>query len=239
MLQRICEDLRLEPMLYQLSILQTCYEILSNRTIRNSDQHQFVIAFLTKLVRHLFEKLKTSPMLFVDLLFWKSKQDCQVITANYLIHDLKKFSRSCKHMSKEVPVQDRRSLLDSSGDDDDVDMGDNAHIQYRRDLLKSLGDDDDDDDAKMPSVETLFKSMDSNVEKGKVKRQKAVKRKGAFTDFEEDLIKDLFERFKEKRSCAKLIAEGLEEAGAVQESGEPFTSAQVRRALKRLRVNDP
>jgi len=66
-------------------------------------------------------------------------------------------------MSKEVPVQDRRSLLDSSGDDDDVDMGDNAHIQYRRDLLKSLGDDDDDDDAKMPSVETLFKSMDRFV----------------------------------------------------------------------------
>jgi len=36
-----------------------------------------------------------------------------------------------------------------------------------------------------------------------------------------------------------MIAEGLEEAGAVQESGEPFTSAQVGRALKRLRVHDP
>lgn len=34
----------------------------------------------------------------------------------------------------------------------------------------------------------------SNKEKGKVKRQKAVKRKGSFTDFQEDLIKDLFER---------------------------------------------
>ena len=41
-------------------------------------------------------------------------------------------------------------------------------------------------------------------------------------------------RFKENRSCSKLIAEGLEEAGAVQESGEPFTPAQVGRALKRL-----
>lgn len=148
----------------QLSILQTCYEILSNGTIRNSDQHQFVLAFLTKLVRHLFEKLKTAPMLFVDLLFWKSKQDCHCITANYETHGLKKFSRGGKHMSTEVPVQDRRALLNSLGDDDDDDMGNNVHIQDRRALLNSLGDDDDDDDmgnnAQMPSVETLWRSMD-------------------------------------------------------------------------------
>lgn len=34
----------------------------------------------------------------------------------------------------------------------------------------------------------------SNKEKGKVNRQKAVKKRGPFTDFQEDLIKDLFER---------------------------------------------
>ena len=34
----------------------------------------------------------------------------------------------------------------------------------------------------------------SNKEKGKVTRQKVVKKKGPFTDFEEDLIKDLFAR---------------------------------------------
>lgn len=63
-----------------------------------------------------------------------------------------------------VPGQDRRSLLDSLGDDDDDDMGNNnAHGQDRRALLNSLGDDDDDDDAKMPSVETLFRSMDRFV----------------------------------------------------------------------------
>lgn len=102
-------------------------------------------------------------MLFVDLLFWKSKQDCHCITANYAIHDLKKFSKGGKHTSKEAPVQDRRALLNSLGDDDDDDMGNNAHVQDRRALLNSLGDDDDDDDAKMPSVETLFKSMDRFV----------------------------------------------------------------------------
>jgi hypothetical protein len=40
-------------------------------------------------------------------------------------------------------------------------------------------------------------------------------------------------RFQENRSCSKLIAQGLEEARVVQES-EPFTPAQVGRALKRL-----
>lgn len=35
----------------------------------------------------------------------------------------------------------------------------------------------------------------SNKEKGKVKRQKAVKKKGLFTDFQEDLIKDLFKTY--------------------------------------------
>ncbi|XP_024382213.2 uncharacterized protein [Physcomitrium patens] len=232
MLQRISQDCMMEPMLYQLSILQTCYEILSNHSLRNSEQHQYVIAFLTSLVRHLFEKLKSSPMLFVDILFWKSKQDCHCITANYMIHDLKKFSSSGKTLSKWAQLEDRRSLLDGLGDDDDDDSGKETHAQNRRALLNSLGDGDDDlgNDGNLPSVETLF----SNKEKGKVKRQKAVKKKGLFTDFQEDLIKDLFKTFEKNRSCNKLIAEGLEKAGAVQDSGEPFTPSQIGRGLKRL-----
>jgi hypothetical protein len=38
---------------------------------------------------------------------------------------------------------------------------------------------------------TAFLSY-SNKEKDKVRRQKALKKKGPFTNFEEDLIKDLF-----------------------------------------------
>lgn len=41
-------------------------------------------------------------------------------------------------------------------------------------------------------------------------------------------------RHKENRSCSKLIAQGLAEAGAVQDTGDAFTPAQVGRALKRL-----
>jgi hypothetical protein len=93
-----------------------------------------VISFLTKLVGHLFEKLKTSPMLFVDLLFWKSKQDCHCITANYALHGLKKFSGGGKSISKEAYVHDRRALLNSlrDDDDDDDDMGKDANMPIKK-----------------------------------------------------------------------------------------------------------
>ena len=82
-------------------------------------------------------------MLFVDLLFWKSKQDCHCITANYAIHGLKKSSGGGKSVSKEAFVQDRRALLNSLGDDDDDDDMGNAE--------------------NLPSVETLCRSMDRFV----------------------------------------------------------------------------
>lgn len=110
----------------QLSILQTFYEILSNRSISNSEQHQFAVAFLTKLVRHLFQKLKKSPMLFVDILFWKSKQDCHCISADYMIHGLRKSVNGKNEFSgRPVNVMDRRELLNSLRNDDDDEL-DNA-----------------------------------------------------------------------------------------------------------------
>ncbi len=105
----------------QLSVLQTFYEILSNRSIQQSEQHRFVVAFLTKVVRHLFQKLKKSPLLFVDLLFWKTKQDCHCITADYVNQDLRKtLSKTRKEKISRNSIQDRRALLiDNLGDDDE------------------------------------------------------------------------------------------------------------------------
>jgi len=105
----------------QLSVLQTFYEILSNQSIQQSEQHRFVVAFLTKVVRHLFQKLKKSPLLFVDLLFWKTKQDCHCITADYVNQDLRKsLSKTRKEKISRNSIQDRRALLiDSLGDDDE------------------------------------------------------------------------------------------------------------------------
>ncbi len=105
----------------QLSVLQTFYEILSNQSIQQSEQHRFVVAFLTKVVRHLFQKLKKSPLLFVDLLFWKTKQDCHCITADYVNQDLRKtLSKTRKEKISRNSIQDRRALLiDNLGDDDE------------------------------------------------------------------------------------------------------------------------
>ena len=54
-------------------------------------------------------------MLFVDILFWKSKQDCHCISADYMIHGLRKAGNG----------KNRRELLNSLRDDDDDDL-DNA-----------------------------------------------------------------------------------------------------------------
>ncbi|CAM6028202.1 unnamed protein product [Sphagnum balticum] len=216
MLQRICKDCLMEPMLYQLSVLQTFYEILSNQSIQQSEQHRFVVAFLTKVVRHLFQKLKKSPLLFVDLLFWKTKQDCHCITADYLNQDLRKsLSKTMKEKISRNSIQDRRALL-----------------------IDSLGDDDEDVNQRPPES-SLQRMHNSEVggnaaENGKVKRHRAPKKRGPFSDSQEDQIKELFAQYKESRSCTKLIVQALSDAGVLHDSGKPFSVAQVGRVLKQL-----
>ncbi|KAH9567681.1 hypothetical protein CY35_03G038000 [Sphagnum magellanicum] len=216
MLQRICKDCLMEPMLYQLSVLQTFYEILSNQSIQQSEQHRFVVAFLTKVVRHLFQKLKKSPLLFVDLLFWKTKQDCHCITADYVNQDLRKsLSKTRKEKISRNSIQDRRALL-----------------------IDSLGDDDEDVN-QSPPESSLHRMHNSEVggnaaENGKVKRHRVSKKRGPFSDSQEDQIKELFAQYKESRSCTKLIVQALLDAGVLRDSGEPFSVAQVGRVLKQL-----
>ncbi|CAM6071737.1 unnamed protein product [Sphagnum tenellum] len=216
MLQRICKDCLMEPMLYQLSVLQTFYEILSNQSIQQSEQHRFVVAFLTKVVRHLFQKLKKSPLLFVDLLFWKTKQDCHCITADYVNQDLRKtLSKTRKEKISRNSIQDRRALL-----------------------IDNLGDDDEDVNQRPPES-SLHRTHNSEVggnaaENGKVKRHRAPKKRSPFSDSQEDQIKELFAQYKESRSCTKLIVQALLDAGVLHDSGKPFSVAQVGRVLKQL-----
>ncbi|CAK9270062.1 unnamed protein product [Sphagnum jensenii] len=226
MLQRICKDCLMEPMLYQLSVLQTFYEILSNRSIQQSEQHRFVVAFLTKVVRHLFQKLKKSPLLFVDLLFWKTKQDCHCITADYVNQDLRKtLSKTRKEKISRNSIQDRRALLIDNLGDDDEDVNQrppesSLHRMHNR--LK-------------PSSFVFSLEVGGNAaENGKVKRHRAPKKRSPFSDSQEDQIKELFAQYKESRSCTKLIVQALLDAGVLHDSGKPFSVAQVGRVLKQL-----
>ncbi|CAM6108735.1 unnamed protein product [Calypogeia fissa] len=142
MLQRICDDYHLEPMLYQISILQTFYSVLSNRQLQGAEDHRYVISFLSKVVRRLFKKLEAHPILFVDILFWKTRAECHHITADYMIHSLRKDTGGSSQNRKKI------NIADALGDDEE-DVPTNRDTDDEESALSS----EDEDAALIPFTE--------------------------------------------------------------------------------------
>lgn len=115
MLRRFCEDLELSPMLYQvkemttyvssqlfllwelilycllqLSLLTTFYDILEEQKSSSSKEYTNIVNFLSKVVRKMLRAIKKQPLLFVDILFWKTRKECHCIEADLLLNELKK-----------------------------------------------------------------------------------------------------------------------------------------------------
>ncbi|KAJ7552478.1 hypothetical protein O6H91_06G056900 [Diphasiastrum complanatum] len=202
MLQRICSECALEPMLYQLSILQTFYEVLSDKKMEKSEEHKHMISFLKSIVRHMFKMLKLQPFLFVELLFWKTRQDCHAISATDMISNL-------GGVSRKVAPKRGNSIADALGDDEvDVPHNEDQDLCEKNSVL-----------GKNTTAESL-----GGAERKESSRKK---KKGPFTEEEEILIKELFEQFKDTRSCTRLIAQTLDAEGK-------YSTSQVGRKLKQL-----
>eukprot|EP00850_Spirogloea_muscicola_P008972 SM000049S16743 [mRNA] locus=s49:408330:413055:- [translate_table: standard] len=88
MLRRICDECGLEPMLYQLSLLSAFERILSDPVARGNKDHRPIISFLSNLVHRLLDHCQKQPLLFVEILFWKTRKDCHLITINHMLDDL-------------------------------------------------------------------------------------------------------------------------------------------------------
>ncbi|KAJ7552476.1 hypothetical protein O6H91_06G056900 [Diphasiastrum complanatum] len=169
MLQRICSECALEPMLYQLSILQTFYEVLSDKKMEKSEEHKHMISFLKSIVRHMFKMLKLQPFLFVELLFWKTRQDCHAISATDMISNL-------GGVSRKVAPKRGNSIADALGDDEvDVPHNEDQDLCEKNSVL-----------GKNTTAESL-----GGAERKESSRKK---KKGPFTEEEEILIKELFEQ---------------------------------------------
>jgi timeless len=81
-------------------------------------------------VRNFFKKLKTQPLLFLDVLFWKNRNDCHLITVEYKTHSLRKMgNKNGKRM--------KTSISDALGDDE---------AAAPRSLADALGDDEAGDE---------------------------------------------------------------------------------------------
>ena len=68
MMQPICDDCMLAPVLYQLSLFCIFYEILSDQKTLQSDRYKNIVEFLTKLLRTFFKQMKDLPLLLLEIL---------------------------------------------------------------------------------------------------------------------------------------------------------------------------
>ncbi|VAH23136.1 unnamed protein product [Triticum turgidum subsp. durum] len=240
MLRRFCEDLDVSPMLYQLSLLTTFYDILAEQKSSSSKEYANIVNFLSKIVRKLVRAMKKQPLLFVDTLFWKTRKECHCIDADYLLNE---FKGDVNNKGGEVgsskgwggPV----NIADSLGDDEaDYDIphepydgdknGDSSSGEREGDTQKSMGPRD-----KRSILLSLSDSEAEDNDRTTISRgsqnKEVPKRRGRsiFNEEQEKLIRDLHEKYKDDRKCSHLIAEALDPSGKI-------SSAQISRKLTQL-----
>ncbi|XP_058100318.1 uncharacterized protein LOC131245111 isoform X3 [Magnolia sinica] len=229
MLRRICEDLELAPMLYQLSLLTTFYDILRDQKSYPCKEYENIVSFLTKLVRKLMKKMKSQPLLFVEVLFWKTRKECHYINSEFLLHELGNLKKeSCKWGSMSVEEEEsdtsngegglaRRSLADALGEDEH-DFVISQEINHQT-----------EDNASIRNIPKALHKTKDDHSSWEHESQKASKRRKSlvFDEDQEKNIKNLYEKYKDNRQCSHLIAEALDPDGKVSPS-------QVSCKLKQL-----
>lgn len=43
--------------------------------------------------------MKNQPLLFVEILFWKTRKECHYINAEYLLHELGHLKKDCRNLA--------------------------------------------------------------------------------------------------------------------------------------------
>jgi len=72
LLNKLAFSLPFAPLLFQLSYFQLFDEVLSDRSIANDAQFNVVRKLAQKVVREFFSRAKTNPVLFCEILFFKT-----------------------------------------------------------------------------------------------------------------------------------------------------------------------
>lgn len=248
-LQKICDDLELTPMLYQLSLLTTFYDILEEQKSRPCREYENIVFFLTNLVRRMLRKMKSNPLLFIEILFWKSRRECHYLTCDSMLKELSQFKKDGKNSSgvkmtgefgsSEANGWTRRSLADALGDDEaDFPLDFSEAVRNKADVTnrsnQSLGE-----GAESPtsiSNDAMNEKQHSEKQKQSVEQesQREPKRRKlqALNDESRQRAEQLFERYKDSQNCCDLIAEALDPDGKI-------SPLQVTRALKQLGYKIP
>ncbi|CAN8244514.1 unnamed protein product [Cochlearia groenlandica] len=210
-LRRITEDLELSPMLYQLSLLIAFHTILDEQKACPSKDYENIVTFLTDLVRNMLKKMKSQPLLFVEILFSKTRKECHYINAEYMLHEL---GHLRKQMGNHV-----KGLRTEEDDDIPSDKG-----WVRRNLADALGDDEAD---VVLSYDQGSQNEEDHMAEDESERPSKRKQRLVLDGDMEIKIKELHDRFKDDKNCSRLIAETLDPDGGV-------SAAQVTNKLKKL-----
>nr|XP_027189879.1 protein timeless homolog isoform X3 [Cicer arietinum] len=234
MLRRISDELELHPMLYQLSLLTTFYDILVEQKSCPCKEYANIVDFLNSLVRKMLKKMKKQPLLFVEVLFWKTRRECHYINAEYMLGELGHLKKESKNWndtqgdgeigSSPMKPWTRRSIADALGDDeaDVVISPDSRYENYGEKL---------DDVEGFASTSGSKSGRDDNDGEQLLEdesRKAPRRKKKLILDAElETQIKELYEKFKDDRNCSGRIAEVLDRDGKI-------SPAQISNKLKKL-----
>ncbi|WJX20662.1 hypothetical protein P8452_10190 [Trifolium repens] len=234
MLRRISDELELHPMLYQLSLLTIFYDILVEQKSCPCEEYATIVDFLNSLVRKMLKKMKKQPLLFVEVLFWKTRRECHYINAEYMLGELGHLKNESKNWndtqgdgeigSSPVKAWTRRSIADALGDDEaDVVISHDSRYQNYGEKL--------DDVEGFASTSGSKNSGDDNDGEPWLEDESQTaprRKKKLILDAELEIqIKDLYEKFKDDRNCSRRIAEVLDPDGKI-------SPAQISNNLKKL-----
>ncbi|KAM3729911.1 hypothetical protein ACB098_12G046900 [Castanea mollissima] len=209
MLRRITDDLELSPMLYQLSILITFHSILVEQKSCPSKDYANIVDFLTSFVRRMLRKMKIQPILFVEILFWKTRKESHYINAEYMLHEIGSLKKNSRNW-ENIP--------------EDAELGSSQAKGWTgRSIADALGEDEAD---VVISHEQEYQNREQSMEHESERDPRRKKRLSLDGEMERK-IKDLYEKFKDDRHCSRLIAEVLEPDGKV-------SPAQISNKLRQL-----
>ncbi|KAK6131802.1 hypothetical protein DH2020_034460 [Rehmannia glutinosa] len=244
MLRRICEDLELSPMLYQLSLLTIFYDIMEEQESSPCKEYENIVTFLSSLVRRMLRKMKSYPLLFVEVLFWKTRKECHYINCGSMLNELNSMrngtgegtsgTKGGENGLSEGQKWVRRSIADALGDDDfetsrPDSQEENDPFEDKFQKFRQSSGEGNETSAQIDGTEIFNRQGHSEEESDRSsKRGNGL----VLSDEMNGRLKDLYEKYKDNSDCCQLIAGELDPNGDI-------SNTQVSKILKQLGLKIP
>ena len=161
------KSVTLEPMLFNIHLLNVVNGILNNPNIRDDKSYRSLINFGSTLIRHFAKTCEKNPMLFVETLFRHPvpHRYCEMLSNNYLSEELKMIAEREILLEQQSKSNTNNSDDDagdvSSNEEEEMEFGDEGEKRNRRLVSVARVSDkatkkDDDEDSSDEEQELEF-----------------------------------------------------------------------------------